>query len=130
MAFPALEPTARTFDPGSYPVKTFKAQNGNETRILYGSSRTDMKLSLTYANIPDASAELFVTHYDDRQGTFKTFTSGELGEGMIGGWEGTKNSTLKENPDNTAKYRYESAPVITQVAAGISTVTVSLIGVV
>ena len=88
-----------------------------------------MKLSLTYANIPDASAELFVTHYDDRQGTFKPFTSGKMGKDVIGGWDG-ESKTIKKNPGETAKYRYESAPVITQVAAGISTVTVNLIGVV
>jgi len=129
MDFPALEPTARTFDPGSYPVKTYKAQNGSEIRILYGASRTEMKLSLTYANISDANAELFVTHYDDRQGTFKTFSSSKLGNDIIAGWDGER-STIKNNPDKTAKYRYESAPVITQVAKGRSTVTVNLIGVV
>jgi len=129
MDFPALNPTARTFDPGSYPVRTFKAQNGSETRILYGSSRTEMKLSLTYANISDANAELFVTHYDDRQGTFKTFSASKLGSSILDGWDGA-GSTLRKNPDSTARYRYESAPVITQVANGISTVTVNLIGVV
>ena len=129
MDFPALEPTARTFDPGSYPVRTFKAQNGSETRILYGSSRTEMKLSLTYANIPDTNAELFIAHYDDKQGSFKTFNTANLGSDVVAGWDGA-NSTIKKNPDNTAKYRYESAPVITQVAKGRSTVTVNLIGVV
>lgn len=129
MDFPSLAPTARTFSPGGYPVKSYKAQNGSEVRILYGTSRTDMKLSLTYANIPDASAELFVTHYDDRQGTFKTFSASNLGNEVIAGWEGS-SSTLKKNPSQTAKYRYENAPVITQVAEGISTVTVDLIGVI
>ena len=129
MDFPAIKPTARTFDPGTYPVKTYKAQNGSETRILYGASRTGMKLSLTYANISDANAELFVTHYDDRQGTFKTFSASKLGNSVIDGWDGA-GSTLKKNPDDTAKYRYESAPVVTQVSNGISTVTVNLIGVV
>ncbi len=129
MNFPELRPTARTFDPGTYPVKTYRAQNGSETRILYGSSRTEMKLSLTYANISDADAELFVTHYDDKQGTFKAFNAFHPGNSVLDGWDGA-GSTIKKNPDNTAKYRYESAPVITQVANGISTVTVSLIGVV
>ena len=129
MNFPELKPTARTFDPGAYPVKMYRAQNGSETRILYGSSRTEMKLSLTYVNISDANAELFVTHYDDRQGTFKAFSVSELGSSVLDGWSGA-GPTLKENPDSTAKYRYESAPQITQVAKGISTVTVRLIGVV
>ncbi len=59
MAFPTLVPTSRSFESGDYPVKTFKAQNGKEHRILYGSNRTNMKLSLSYANITDANAELF-----------------------------------------------------------------------
>ena len=129
MDFPARKPTARTFDPGTYPVRTYKAQNGSEVRILYGTSRTEMKLSLTYANIPDADAELFVTHYDDRQGTFKTFSASRLGNDVLDGWDGA-GSTIKKNLDDTAKYRYENAPVITQVANGLSTVTVNLIGVV
>ena len=52
--FPDLIPTSRSFEAGDYPVKTFKAQNGAEHRILYGSNRTNMKLSLTFANITDA----------------------------------------------------------------------------
>jgi hypothetical protein len=88
-----------------------------------------MKLSLTYANIPDANAELFVAHYDDKQGTFKRFNASSLGSDVITGWDGA-GSTIRKNPDDTAQYRYESAPVITQVAKGRSTVTVNLIGVV
>lgn len=130
MLFPELKPTARTLDIGTYPVKTFKSQNGSETRILYGSTRVDTKLSLTYASIPDASAELFVTHYDAQQGSFKTF---DIGIVFTDGWEGVgENGNTQETLDrelSPVSYRYESAPVITQVAKGRSTVTVSLIGV-
>lgn len=133
MDFPALKPTARTFDPGTYPVKTFKAQNGAETRILYGSTRVDTKLTLTYANIADANAELFVTHYDQQQGTFKTFSANTLGTALTDGWQGEGVSgNSKETLDrrlSAVAYRYESAPVITQVAKGLSTVTVTLIAV-
>ena len=64
MDFPALTPTARSFESGDFPIKTFKAQNGAETRILYGSNRTNMKLQLTYANITDAQAEQFLDHFE------------------------------------------------------------------
>ena len=57
-----------------YPIKTFKSQSGQEVRILYGSERTETKLSLSYTNIGDASAELFLDHYDEVKGTFNTFT--------------------------------------------------------
>ena len=134
MSFPQIKPTGRTLDPGTYPVKTFKAQNGAETRILYGSTRTDTKLTLTYANITDEQAELFVTHYDEQQGTFKTFEKRTIGLAFADGWEGVGVATnTQETLDrelSPASYRYESAPVITQVAKGRSTVTVSLIAVV
>jgi len=134
MGFPALKPTARTFDPGTYPVKTYTAQNGSETRILYGSTRVNTKLQLTYANITDENAELFVTHYDEQQGTFKTFNAANLGLTFTDGWEGTGETANSQETLNRrltgVQYRYEKSPVITQVAKGRSTVTVNLIGVI
>ena len=46
MAFPAHEPTGRSFDAGDYRYKTFSSQSGKEIRILYGDKRTGMKLQL------------------------------------------------------------------------------------
>jgi hypothetical protein len=125
MAFPDLIPTARTFDAGDFPVKVFKSQNGVEHRILYGSNRTNMKLSLTYANIPDYSAELFLDHYEEEQGTFGTFDF--MPSGYAKGWEGNTNELDAKTFGN--KYRYEGPPKVVQVRSGISTVTVNLIGV-
>tara|TARA_Y100000004_G_C8920476_1_gene415189 strand:- start:29 stop:406 length:378 start_codon:yes stop_codon:yes gene_type:complete len=124
MAFPTIEPSSRTFDPGNYPVKTFTSQSGTETRILYGSNRTNMKLSLTYANISDAVAQQFLTHYDDVQGTFQTFSV--LTE-TKSGWSGNADAFSAAPQSN--RYRYEGPPQVAQVRPGISTVTVSLIGV-
>ena len=124
MAFPSLVPTARSFESGDYPIKTFKAQNGKEHRILYGSNRTNMKLSLSYANIEDADAELFLDHYDEVQGTFGTFV---IGEDSRKGWKGNKDALGAGFQGNS--YRYESPPQVAQVAPGFSTVTVNLIGV-
>ena len=125
MAFPALVPTSRSFESGNYPVKTFTAQNGKEHRILYGSNRTNMKLSLSYANITDANAELFLDHYDEVQGTFQTFSVGQ--EAGKGGWKGNQDAIGAVTHGNN--YRYEGAPQLVQVRPGISTVTVNLIGV-
>ena len=124
MNFPDIQPSSRTFDPGSYPVKAFKAQSGAETRILYGDKRTNLKLSLTYANISDAVAQQFLTHYDEVQGTFQTF--GVLTQTKIG-WSG--NADAFSGFPQRNRYRYESPPQVAQVRPGISTVTVSLIGV-
>jgi hypothetical protein len=93
MAFPTLQPTGRTYDPGSYPVKTFKAQNGKEHRILYGSERTEVKLSLSYANIGDANAEQFLDHYDEVQGTFSTV---DLPDNALAGWSSNTDALRPE----------------------------------
>jgi len=124
-----LVPSARTFESGDYPVKTYKAQNGAEQRILYGDKRTNMKLSLTYANILDADAELFLDHYDTVQGTFQTFSLGSINgvNPTRGGWEGNKDALGAQAQGND--YRYEGPPQVAQVASGRSTVTVNLIGV-
>tara|TARA_R100000995_G_scaffold72138_1_gene40853 strand:- start:438 stop:851 length:414 start_codon:yes stop_codon:yes gene_type:complete len=124
-----LVPSARTFESGDFPVKTYKAQNGAEHRILYGDKRTNMKLSLTYANILDADAELFLDHYDTVQGTFQTFALPSVNgiNPTRGGWEGNKDALGAQTHDND--YRYEGPPQVAQVASGRSTVTVNLIGV-
>jgi len=124
-----LVPSARTFESGDFPVKTYKAQNGAEHRILYGSNRTNMKLSLTYANILDADAEQFLDHYDTVQGTFQTFSLGSINgvNPTRGGWEGNKDALGAQIHGND--YRYERPPQVAQVALGRSTVTVNLIGV-
>ena len=126
-----LVPSARTFESGDYPVKTYKAQNGAEHRILYGSNRTNMKLSLTYTAILDADAELFLDHYDAVQGTFQTFSLASVGADKRsptrGGWEGNKDALGAKIQSNN--YRYEGPPQVAQVASGRSTVTVNLIGV-
>ena len=96
MAFPTLQPTGRTYDPGSYPVKTFKAQNGKEHRILYGSERTDVKLSLSYANVGDANAEQFLDHYDEVQGTFSTF---DLPDNALAGWSSNTDALRPETTE-------------------------------
>ena len=124
MAFPVLTPSDRVFDSGDYPVKVYKAQSGSETRILYGDKRTNMKLQLTYANISDANAELFLDHYDEMKGSFTTF---DLNSGAKGGWSGNADAIGAQGHGNN--YRYEAPPQVTQVRPGISTVTVSLIGV-
>ena len=121
-----LVPTARSFQSGDFPVKTFKAQNGKETRILYGSNRTNMTLSLTYSNIPDADAELFLDHFHEVQGTFQTFGLGTA-DAARGGWEGNQDALGAQTYGNN--YRYEKPPTVAQVRPGISTVTVNLIGV-
>lgn len=124
MAFPTLKPSSRDFDAGSYPVKTFNAQSGAEVRILYGSKRTGMAISLTYENISDTAADDFVTHFDEVLGTFSTFA---LPSEVLSGWTGAASAINASGTGN--QWRYAKAPAITSVRPGRSSVQVELVGV-
>jgi len=123
--FPIIPPSARSIDPGDFPVKSFKAQNGSELRILYGNKRTGLKLSLEYKGLDDAKAQLFYEHFHQQKGTFGVFSFAD--ETVRQGWEGDSEIFGAEAWGN--RWRYESAPVITNVYPGLSNVSVSLVGV-
>lgn len=124
MAFPTLSPTAREFTTGDYPVKTFTAQSGAEVRILYGSKRTGMTISLTYENITDTAADDFVAHFDEVRGTYDTFA---LPAQVLTGWTGASSAIDATATGN--RWRYAEQPAVTSVFRGRSSVRVELVGV-
>ena len=85
MDFPSFVPSSRNYNLGDYAVRTFRAQSGAESRILYGDSRFGTTLELQYQNIADKNAETFMVHYENMKGTFKTFP---ITAGVMGGWDG------------------------------------------
>jgi len=124
MAFPTLQPTSRDFSPGDWPIKRFNSQSGAEVRILYGSQRTNAKISLGYDNISDANAQLFLDDYAAQIGTLRTF---DLPDAVRTGWTGTAASL---DAPTGAKWRYESEPAVRAVRPGRSSVTVNLVAVI
>jgi hypothetical protein len=125
MPYPTLAPSSRDYQPGDWPVKTYGSLSGAEIRIRYGNKRTGGKLSLSYANISDALAEEFLTHYNETEGTFRTFS---LPVAVTIGWRGT--ATALSPGSSGASYRYAGPPQITSIRPGISSVSVELVGVV
>lgn len=123
MPFPSLRPTSRTYESGDFPVRTYKSQSGVEARILYGSRRTGMSMSLSYDNIRDTQAEQFLDHYDETKGTYFTFT---LPAVVRTGWSG--NGDAIDAPSGN-RWRYDGPPSVNSVRPGISSVSVKLIGV-
>lgn len=128
--YSTLVPTSRTFNPGNYAVKTYTALNGTEHRLLYGNTRTQMTLDLTFANIPDTDAAKIMNHFDEMRGTFLTFLLEVDDEGVKGGWgaagDGDDEFRLSANK---GAWRYDEPPQLQSVFPGISTVTVKLRGV-
>lgn len=121
MAFPTLVPSSRVFDPGDFANKKYSAQDGAEFRILYGDKRVGMTLQLSYQNITDAQAELFLDHYHSMQGTFQQF---EINPQVKGGWAGSSSAIGAVMWGSM--WRYDKPPQIDSVYPGVSTVTVSL----
>lgn len=124
MPYPTIRPTGRSFSPGDYPIKTFRAQSGAEVRILYGSKRTGMSIELTYENIADSLADDFVAHYDEVKGQFSAFA---LPSELRAGWGGDQSAL--DAAGTGVAWRYAEAPSISSVRPGISSVQIRLVGV-
>ena len=85
-----------------------------------------MTLSLSYKNISDANAELFLDDYEDMKGTYTTFGVGSQTGAKLG-WAGNADALGAETWGNN--YRYAGPPRVTQVKKGVSNVQVKLVGV-
>ena len=128
MTLPLLTPSSRQFDPGNWPVRTYNAQNGSEIRLLYGSQRYNLMLNLTYQNIADSDAELFLADYYSKNGTYQSFTlTSAESIAMFRGWQGTPAALLR--PEGV-EWRYDEPPKIESVFPGVSTVQIVLRGVI
>jgi hypothetical protein len=125
MDFPNLIPSSRAFEAGDYPIKSFKSQNGSEVRLLYGSRRTGMTMTLSYDNIADTQAEKFIEHYHEMRGTYRTFTVDDLEGGMRTGWEGDRRNLGAFAWGN--EWRYAGPPTLQSVRSGRSSVQVKLV---
>jgi len=126
--FDLYSPTTRQFTTGSFPVKSFQAQNGAEIRILYGNQLTGKKLNLTYVNVTDAVAYHFMQHYVEMRGSYKTFTMLDQNrDGFRSGWGGPPQGVGAQTW--RMQYRYAEEPQIQSVFRNRSTVSISLIAV-
>ena len=92
-----------------------------------------MQLALSYKNISDANAELFLDHFDEMKGTYKTFdiVIAGVSPDAKSGWKGNPDAIGAQGVNNALgnEYRYASPPKMTQVKPGISNVQVNLVGV-
>ena len=125
-AFPSIEPTGRSYTPGSYPMAEFKALNGVTTRMLYGSRRSDATLNLDFQNIPDESVALILCNYEQvtPTGDWVGFTSATGSAGA----SSALAAYLQESGGSGLRWRYEGPPDVRSVVPGRSTVQCKFIG--
>lgn len=125
IAFPALIPTQRTYNPGTFPDVLFTAQNGAITRMRYGNQRSSSQLTLSFDNISDYNASLVLAHYTTVMGAdnWVIFTTNNVAAGIsteLVPWITETNSALR--------WKYSQAPVIKSVKLGLSAIDCDFIG--
>lgn len=131
--FPPMKPSSRSFQMGELPVKTYRALSGVTVRRVFGNKQLGYTLTLEYKNIADAGGELLtgtgraidiIDHYNDAQTTAEFF---DLPDKVFAGM-GSDLESRTQQPYSDIKWRYAEPPKIKSVIAGVSTVSVKLIG--
>ena len=122
--FPALKPTARSFQLGQYPVKTYRAMSGAVVRRSFGNKAFGYTLELEFANVSEATVNTIIDHYNGQQG-------GTLGFAIDGTvFLGYTRSGLQAKAfyPSGIEWLYAEPPSVSTVIKDISTVTVKLVG--
>ena len=121
--FPALKPTARSFQLGQYPVKTYRAMSGAVVRRSFGNKAFGYTLELEFANVSEATVNTIIDHYNGQQGGTLLFA---IEVDVFAGYTSTLQGKVRD-PGGIA-WLYAEPPSVSSVIAGISTVTVKLVG--
>jgi hypothetical protein len=121
--FPALKPTARSFQLGQYPVKTYRAMSGAVVRRSFGNKAFGYTLELEFANVSEATVNTIIDHYNGQQGGTLGFI---IATAVFAGYTVTLQGKVR-NPSGI-EWLYAEPPSVSSVIAGISTVTVKLVG--
>lgn len=71
--FPAIEPTGRAYDFGSYAMSANGSLSGASVRFNHSTTMIGAKLALTFADMPDAELETLRAHFRGQDGGFVSF---------------------------------------------------------
>jgi len=121
--FPALTPTARNFQLGQYPVKTYRAMSGVTLRRSFGNRPFGHTLNLQFENVPEATVNTIIDHYNTQSGGTLGFS---LPATVFAGYSADLRNRA-QNPTGI-EWLYAEPPAISSVLKDRSTVTVKLIG--
>ncbi len=134
--FPAIKPTSRSYNPGTYPSTTFESLDGTKTHLRFGNKRVNATLTLGFSNISDAEAALILENYEDVNSTwdYVTFTSTD----GVAGVSDSKEVDGQTNPASSLQslikeggagllWRYSGPPSVTSTFKGMSNVSCSFV---
>jgi hypothetical protein len=121
--FPALKPSARSFQLGQYPIKTYRAMSGAVVRRSFGNKAFGYTLDLQFENVPEATVNTIIDHYNGQQGGTLGF---EIASAVFAGYSANLQNKVRVPPG--IEWLYAEPPNVSSVIAGISTITVKLVG--
>jgi hypothetical protein len=126
IAFPAIEPTSRSFTAPRWPTSGITSQSGVTTRRLWGSRPSQAQLSLSFDNISDDNAGLIVAAYNSAKGATTELTlPAVLFNGASAALTGWMNTT--STGAGMKWFFAEDPPTVESVAPGRSSVRVALV---
>lgn len=120
--FPAVTPTAMDFTAPEFPVRAQTSLSGVVTRRLFGNRGTTSSLSLSFDNISDSVAVLFMQAWIDAKGPLAVVT---VPATVFDGAAPDLRSYLEAGGD-ALNWHFAEAPQLQRVVPGISSVRVRL----
>ena len=121
--FPGIKPSRRSFKPGQYPVKVYRAASGATVKRAFGNRAYGYELQVSFENIADTVAAQILDHYDVTQGGFSRFT---LPAELFVGMDATLTGQIQA-PTQIA-WEYSGPPEVQSGIPGRSSVSLSFIG--
>ncbi len=121
--FPGIKPTTRAFKLGTFPVKTYRALSGATVKRAFGNRASGYELQLGFDNIPDATTEQLLAHYNGSSGGFDRFT---LPADLFAGMTDTLRGYIQA--PTSIRWEYAGPPEVQSVYTGRSRVSITLIG--
>jgi hypothetical protein len=121
--FPSIVPTARNFQLGQYPVKTYRALSGAVIRRSFGNRPFGHTLDLQFDNVPEATVNAIIDHYNTQGG-------GTLGFALPATVFAGYSADLRNRAQNPTgiEWLYAEPPSVSSVLKDRSSVTVKLVG--
>ena len=125
VAFPAVKPSSRSYNPGTYPSTNFESLDGTKTHLRFGNKRVNATLTLGFSNISDAEAALILANYENVNSDwdYVTFNGGNATTGVT---DTNLLGYLRES-SSSLKWRYSGPPSITSTFKGKSNVSCSFV---
>ena len=71
--FPAIEPTGRSYDFGTYAMSATTGVTGAGVRFNHSSTMVGAGLALTFADMPDVELETLRAHFREHDGGYRSF---------------------------------------------------------